>query len=175
MQPTSVLRNESMWELWFWYIHPWLLGSFLVDMALKYPRKSILWQPQTEDDKSKEARRGNGLFFVHMETWLVFGNMLFQMRKLNSKEKLILFPVGRGMTGPSLWMEKWRKRGDDPSNVIAIISAPWGPARSACCSQPPSLWRGIHESEPGTTLANTLSKLLVVYSVGQWIAPSRSW
>lgn len=75
---------------------------------------------QTRDDKSKETKRGNELFSVHMEIWLVFRNILFQMRKLNHNENLIQFPVGREMTGPSLWMEKWRKQGDDSSNVITI-------------------------------------------------------
>lgn len=117
MQCKSALRIRIQNDIYDFNICiPWLLWLFLVEIAWKYPRKYT----QTEDDKSKETKRGNELFFVHMETWLVFGNILFQMRKLNYNENLIQFPVGRGMTGPSLWMEKWRKQGDDPRNVITI-------------------------------------------------------
>lgn len=127
------------------------------------------WRWQIEGTK-----RGNELWFVHMERWLVLGNMLFQMRKLNDKENLIPFPVGRGMTGPSLWVEKRRKQGDDPSNVITVSQAQWGLTRCTCCSKPPSLSHGIHVSEPGGTWANTLSNLLI-YRVGKWITPLCSW
>lgn len=141
--------------------------------GLKIFKEVYLVTAQTEDDKSKEAKRGDELFFVHMETWLVFGSILFQMRKLNYNENLIQFPVERGMTGPSLWTEKSRSRVMIPvmsSLSVRPTEVPW----DACASLSPSLSHGIHVSEPGVTLENTLSTLLI-YRVVKWIAPLCSW
>lgn len=153
--------------------NPWLLWSFLVDMAWKYSRKSTLWQPRLKmTNQRKQKEEMNYSLYIWKHDWCLgvyfsrWGGWIIMRTSFSS-----------------LWEEGWQHhpcewKSEGSRVMIPVMSSlsvrptevPW----DACASLSPSLSHGILVSEPGVTLANTSSALLI-YRVVKWIAPLCSW